>query len=110
MAHCVISAVFDTDAGQMMPACLVHSGGWAPCPHDGQPASSIPLHSHDRPSRRAAVRFWESRTHGQRTLVLHHGWFGDEREHATGASDLTCWCQPELLPAPAGARSPLAVP
>lgn len=35
MAHCVISAVYDTDVDQMMPACVVHAA-YAPCPLNGQ--------------------------------------------------------------------------
>lgn len=108
MAHCVISAVYDTDIDQMMPACMVHSAGLAPCPHDGEPASTVPLHSHDQPSRREAVQFWELRTHRQRPLILHHGSLGSERDHAVGADDWTCWCEPEVL-APSGDVYPLAV-
>jgi hypothetical protein len=108
MAHCVISAVYDTDVDQMMPACVVHAA-YAPCPRDGESASTAPLHSDDgRCGRREAVRFWEQRTHRQRTLVLHHGSLGDDRGHAVGAEDLTCWCGPELLPA-SGDVYPLAV-
>lgn len=106
MAHCVISAVFDTDADQMVPACVVHCAD-APCPRDGELASTVPLHSHDLPSRREAVRFWRLRTHGQRTLVLHHGSLGGERDHSVGADDMTCWCQPEVLE-PSGDVYPLA--
>jgi hypothetical protein len=109
MAHCVISAVYDTDAEQMMPACMVHTYASTPCPHDGKPASTVPLHSHDRPSRAEAVRFWKLRTHRQRTLVLHHGSMGGDRDHAVGATDFTCWCEPEVL-APSGDVYPLAVP
>lgn len=98
MAHCVISAVFDTDADSMMPACVVHAAE-APCPRNGEPASPAPLHTDDAPGRDKAVRFWELRTHRQRLLVLHHGSLGDDRKHATEVDDTTCWCEPELLPA-----------
>jgi hypothetical protein len=108
MAHCVISAVYDTDTDQMMPACVVHAA-FAPCPLDGEPANTAPVHSDDVRGRQETVRFWELRTHRQRTLVLHYGSLGDEREHASGVEDLTCWCEPELLPAVRGAVYPLAV-
>lgn len=98
MAHCVISAVYDTDVDQMMAACVVHAA-YVPCPRYDEPASTVPLHSDDVPGRSDAVRFWELRTHRQRTLVLHHGSLGGDRDHAVGADDWTCWCEPELLPA-----------
>lgn len=104
MAHCVISVIYDTDIESMVTACVVHTAH-APCLLNGQPASTDPLHTDDRPGRDRAVRFWELRTHGQRTLVLHHGSLGDEREHATEVNDLTCWCEPELLPASGGDAS-----
>jgi hypothetical protein len=99
MAHCVISAVYDTDADQMMPACVVHAA-YTPCPRNGEPASTAPLHSGDgQHHRREVVRFWELQTDRQRALVLHHGSLGGDRDHAAGADDWTCWCEPELLPA-----------
>lgn len=102
-AHCVISLVTDTgDAGwPLNPACVVHTH-WAPCPHDGAPASPAVLHTEHTPT---AEGLWWDRTHGQRPLVMHHDLAcGD---HALGVADVTCWCQPVVLPAtqtPAVAR------
>jgi hypothetical protein len=94
MAHCVISLVFDTEVGRMVPACVVHTSH-APCLRNGEPASTTPLETWDDHGRTAAVKFWRTRTHGQRPLIVHHGRPDDEREH--GGAD--CWCGPERIEA-----------
>lgn len=95
MAHCVISAILDTDLGRMVPACVVHTA-YAPCPHNGEPASRTPLETWDSVGRTAALAFWQQRTHGQRPLIVHHGRADDEITHL-GAE--YCWCGPERIEA-----------
>lgn len=100
MSHCVISAVMDTD-DPLLPvhgACVVHTH-YAPCPHNGEPASPIPLHADHTPSRAEAIASWEQKTHRQRPLVLHLGSWSDERDHDIDSG--TCWCDPETFPAEA---------
>ena len=94
MAHCVISPVFDSEMGRMVPACVVHTA-YAPCPRNGEAASKTPLETWDDVGRVAAVEFWLLRTHGQRPLILHHGRADDERDHEGPDS----WCRPERIEA-----------
>lgn len=100
MAHCVISAVMDTD-DPVLPisgACVVHTH-YVPCPLNGQPASPVALHAADgEPSRAEAVASWERKTHRQRPLVLHRGSLADTPDHNI-ESDVGCWCGPELFAA-----------
>ena len=100
MAQCVISAVADTDDPDVpiVAACVVHAH-WAPCPHWGEPAIPVPLHGLGD-DRDELLRTWWVRTHRQRPLVLHHEVDGMTAEdHATGATDTSCRCGAELLPA-----------
>lgn len=95
MAVCVIGATMDTDNGdRIVPACNVHCY-YAPCPMNGAPASTTPIETTDEQGREKALAFWELRTKRQRPLVLHHGSWGDDRDHDGAA----CWCGPDLLPA-----------
>jgi hypothetical protein len=94
MAHCVISAIFDSEDG-MVPACVVHTT-YAPCPHDGEPANPGPLHMFNHESRDAGVEFWRLRTHGQRPLVIH-----DEQRMPDLAGHVI---EDEILPCPCGAE------
>jgi hypothetical protein len=101
VAHCVISAVMDTDDMAASPACVVHTN-WAPCPHDGQPACPEALHALPGmgTSRSDALRMWKIRTHRQRPLVIHRvdGRPADEHDiDGTG-----CLCGPELFPPEGG--------
>jgi hypothetical protein len=96
MAHCVISAVMDTDAPGMptRPACVVHTT-WAPCDRNGEPAVTTPLHCADGdPDRESAIEHWRRKTHGQRPTWLHHGSLGDDRDHDINDAG-ACWCLPE---------------
>lgn len=98
MAACVITDD-SADAGEVtalgvvrrQTVCVVHTH-YAPCPHNGQPATSTAMHSDGLPNRAEIVRFWWERTHGQRTLVLHHGTFADDHEQSAG-----CWCKPQVF-------------
>jgi hypothetical protein len=101
MADCVISAVPDTEDGlSLAPACMVHVS-WAPCLHDGEPATPVPLHAFldEHGTRAEATRIWEIRTGRQRPLVLHRaGALACLEDH--WADDRTgCPCVPEVLPA-----------
>jgi hypothetical protein len=69
VAHCVISIVLDADEGAV-PGCVVHAA-YAPCMHDGEPASPVPLHAFGHQDREAAIRMWRIRTRGQRPLIIH---------------------------------------
>jgi hypothetical protein len=105
MAHCVISAVIDTDdAGSLFPepACVVHAH-WAPCPLDGDPASPLPLHALPGTTRATATRMWQVRTHRQRPLVIHRVDGRRAEEHDSGDST-TCACGPEVLAAEGDSR------
>src|ERR1700755_2739447 len=75
----------------LQTVCMVHTH-YAPCPRNGEPASTGALHAEDINGPAEAVRFWWLRTRGQRTLLLHHGTFGDDRELSAG-----CWCEPEVF-------------
>lgn len=90
MAHCVISAVFDTDGETVVPACIVHTY-YAPCPRNGEPASAKPLHGDDRLGEQQAVEFWARQTDRQRPLVVHHGSIGDDDHNLEGWD---CPCLP----------------
>lgn len=93
MAHCVISLVVDTDQQppRARPGCIPHVH-WAPCPLDGQPASTTPLHTDDA-DLAAAVQNWRLRTHSQRPLVIHHGsWAAEDRDHDIAEPWRGCWC------------------
>jgi hypothetical protein len=96
MAHCVISAVVDSDTEPMStaPACMVHTA-WAPCLHDGEPACTTPLHSPPGTSRSDALRMWKIRTHSQRPLVIHRVDGRSIHEHALDEGT-DCACGPEV--------------
>jgi hypothetical protein len=93
MAVCVIGTTWDTDSGQVVPACNVHCH-YAPCPLNGEPARPGAIETTDEQGREKALQFWDARTKRQRPLVLHHGSWLDDRDHAGAA----CWCGPDLLP------------
>ena len=104
MAHCVISAILDTDAGDaLVPACVVHTTH-APCPHDGEPASPAPPHVYGEAlgpdGRDGALRAWRIRTHRQRPLIIHKtdSVRGIE-DHVTSGEVHPCWCGAEILAA-----------
>ena len=59
VARCIISPVVDTADGQEVMACTVHTS-YEPCPDNGKPASTAPVHVETR--TRAAPR--RSRTPG----------------------------------------------
>ena len=104
MSHCVISAVMDTD-DPLLPvsgACVVHTH-WAPCPHDGEPASPEALHTVPHPSREEAISSWERKTRRQRPLVLHRGTWSDRPDHNI-ETDEGCWCDPEFFAAEQGSE------
>lgn len=100
MAHCVISAIVDTDYGNaLIPACMVHTAH-APCMHDGEPANPAPLHMFPgNGTREEAVRMWRLRTHGQRPLIIHTDAIGDPEDHVYGDEVLPCPCGAEVLEA-----------
>lgn len=102
MAHCVISAIVDTDDGNaLVPACMVHTH-FAPCPRDGEPACPVPLHSLPGAATRSeALRMWQVRTHRQRPLVIHRVDGRNIEEHECG-DGTECACGPEVLAAEAG--------
>ena len=97
MAHCVISAIVDTDDGcALVPACMVHTAH-APCLHDGEPACPVPIHSFGGDEgREGAVRAWRIRTHGQRPLIVH-----DEKRIPDPSDHVI---EDEILPCPCGAE------
>jgi len=88
MAHCVVSAIYDTDVDALVPACVVHAH-YAPCPRNGAPASGTPLHSDDHAGEEAAVAYWTQVTGRQRPFVVHHGSIADP-EHNTEGWDCPC--------------------
>lgn len=95
----MISAVVDAD-DSLLPvsgACVVHAH-WAPCPHNGEPASGVALHSATVPDRNEALTSWVRKTHFQRPLVLHRGSLADTPDHNIETDD-GCWCGPEFFPA-----------
>jgi hypothetical protein len=94
MAVCVIGATLDSDTGQVVPACNVHCW-YAPCPANGKPASTVPVETTDELGRFKALQFWAARTKQQRPFVLHHGSWGDDRDH----DGRDCWCRPEWFAA-----------
>jgi hypothetical protein len=95
MAHCVISAILDTDVDAMVPACMVHTSH-APCMHDGEPANPAPLHAFNCSEREDAIRMWRIRTHRQRPLIIH-----DERRIPDPADHVL---EDEIRPCPCGAE------
>ena len=99
MAHCVVSAILDTDEGGMVPACVVHTCH-APCPHDGEPACPTPLHMFNHEDRDAAIRFWRLCTHGQRPLIIHdEKRIPDPYDHVMEDGIHPCPCGAEIIAA-----------
>jgi hypothetical protein len=100
MAHCVISAIVDTDVDYaLVPACIVHASR-APCMHDGEPANPAPLHAFNHQDREAAVRVWRLRTRGQRPLIIHdEKRVPDPEDHVIEDEILPCPCGAEVLEA-----------
>jgi hypothetical protein len=94
MAHCVISVILDADYGPVL-GCVVHAT-YAPCYHDGEPASPVPLHVFNHHDRDAALRVWQLLTHGQRPLIIH-----DERSIPDPAGHVI---EDQILPCPYGAE------
>lgn len=94
MAVCVIGDTFDTDTYELAPACSVHCH-WAPCPLNGEPASPGPMETFPHPSRDAALSYWQLRTKGLRSLILHGDVHRDGLEH----EGRDCWCAPEFFAA-----------
>ena len=108
MAHCVISAVVDTDDGNaLVPACVVHAT-FAPCPHDGEPACPAPLHFLPATGTRDdALRMWRLRTRGQRPLVIHDEQRTPDPEgHVIEDEIRPCPCGAEVLAAEAPGGRP----
>ena len=105
MAHCVISAIIDSDCDYaLIPACIVHAAH-APCLHDGEPASPVPLHVFNHQDRDAAIRAWRLRTHRQRPLVIHDEQrIPDAADHVIEDRILPCPCDAEVLAAAEEAR------
>lgn len=97
MACCVISAIADgTDGDVLVSACFVHAC-LAPCPRDGEPASTAPLHAF---SREDALPMWETCTRRQRPLIIHYpDPDRDPAEHVIGKDITPCWCGAQILPA-----------
>lgn len=95
MSVCVLSAVLDADDPDLPigDACVVH-GHWAPCPRNGKPAITIPMHGIDTGGRDAALLRWATKTLRQRPFVLHHGTWADTPDHVVDDVD-PCWCDPE---------------
>ena len=100
MAHCVISAIVDTDyVDALVPACMVHAAH-APCMHDGEPACPVPLHAFNHSDRDAAVHAWQIRTRGQRPLIIHDEQrIPDPEDHVIEDKILPCPCGAEVLEA-----------
>jgi hypothetical protein len=99
VAHCVISRIVDTDAGNaIVPGCAVHAA-FAPCMHDGEPASPVPLHTFDG-DRDEAIRMWRLKTHRQRPLIVHDMTrITDPHDHVFENEVLPCPCSAEVLAA-----------
>ena len=96
MAHCVISVILDSGYGPV-PGCVVHAA-YAPCLHDGELASPVPLHAFGHQDREAAIRMWRIRTHGQRPLVIHNEKrIPDPADHVIEDQILPCPCGAEVL-------------
>jgi hypothetical protein len=100
MAECVISAIVDTDReNALIPACVVHTT-YAPCPHDGEPATPGPLHHFaGSGTREEAIRTWRLRTHAQRPLIIHTAAIPDPLDHVCETRILLCPCGAEVLEA-----------
>jgi len=96
----VISTIVDSDEGYaLVPACMVHTSH-APCMHDGEPASPVPLHAFNHQDREAAIRMWQIRTHGQRPLIIHdERRLPDPADHVIEDRILPCPCGAEVLAA-----------
>ena len=107
MAHCVISAIVDTDVDYaLVPACMVHTCH-APCMHDGEPANPAPLHAFNLSDRVAAIRVWQIRTHRQRPLVIHDEQrIPDPYDHVLEDEVHPCPCGAEVLAAEAPGGRP----
>jgi hypothetical protein len=97
MAVCVMGRILDTDVEPMavVVACRVHCH-YAPCPKNGEPASTTPIDSVDGDGRERALHAWDLNTKRQRPLLLHRGTWTDERSHQFGGA---CWCGPERFEA-----------
>lgn len=100
MARCVTSMVVDTHplwgdgiGDVFVAACMVHVH-FAPCPLDGEPATSIPVHAWTDQTRAETLTMWDKRTHRQRPLVIHNGSPADPHQHELTGD---CWCEPETL-------------
>lgn len=95
MAYCILSMIVDTDNHDAyVLACVVHTE-YAPCSHDGEPASPIALQAWTERDPDGTVAMWELRTGKQRPLLIHNGDVLDEPELEVGGG-LTCWCRPEI--------------
>lgn len=107
MAHCVISAIADADVDYVLvPACMVHTA-YAPCMHDGEPASPVPLHAFNCADRAAAIGMWEIRTHRQRPLIIHDEHrIPDPSGHVAEDEIRPCPCGAEVLAAEAPGGRP----
>ena len=106
MAHCVISAILDTDVDAMVPACMVHTTH-APCMHDGEPANPAPLHAFNLSEREDAIRIWQIRTHRQRPLIIHdERRIPDPNDHVLEDEIHPCPCGGEVLAAEAPGGRP----
>lgn len=100
MAHCVISAIVDTEDPTLplVTACVVHTS-FTPCEHYGEPANPAPLHALNG-TRDEKLRLWQVRTHRQRPLLVHNDSAGmDAEDHTMGTGDTSCSCGAEFLPA-----------
>lgn len=96
VSRCVTSMVYNEETGRPALACMVHTT-YAPCPHNGEPASPAPVHVDDSPTRVAAIEAARARVGGARPIVVHNGSFNlDDREHSTEESG--CWCGPVTIP------------
>ena len=100
VAHCVISAIADADVDYaLVPACMVHAAH-APCMHDGESASPVPLHAFGYSERGEAIRVWEIRTHRQRPLIIHDEQrIADPEDHVVEDKIRPCPCGAEVLAA-----------
>lgn len=79
-------------------ACTVHCH-YAPCPYNGRPAQTAPMHIFAEPTftHTELLDYWRLVCGGRRPLVIHQPPL-EGAVHAVALS-LTCWCGPETIDA-----------
>jgi len=94
VSRCYVTQV----PGVPVAVCRVH-GRVAPCPDNGKPAITDPVHVFSEPSQEVAVEAARRMTAGSRPVVVHQGPEMDAESHAIGRGAAGCWCGPVVIPA-----------